>query len=252
MHVIRGEHARKSGAVTRFLTDPPFLGSLMKRAFVVATVVMFAGAAVETARASTIEFQGTTVELLVDLAVESALHPGFIASATQVGFNGILGAGSCCASFNPLVVDGVTFSTPTPGAFVNVTTAGFYSPNNYPADFIVDSANPSSTQTLDISFPGTHFFLLDFGGLFNGGANTIVLSDRSAFSEASSPTVGNTELRGFFSTDLITSLQLTFPNDNWLVEDFTLTTPAPVPEPATLFLLASGLGLAAVRRKCRK
>src|SRR2546425_7428944 len=62
---------------------------------------------------------------------------------TTIGFNGILPSGVSFINFNPLTISGVSFSTPTPSTFVNVTAPTFYSPNDYPAAFIVDSANPS-------------------------------------------------------------------------------------------------------------
>ena len=74
-------------------------------------------------------------------------------SQTVIGFNGILPPGAAAQGFNPLTVSGVSFSTPTPDTLVNVTSATYYTPNDYPADFIVDSANPSLNNELDITLP---------------------------------------------------------------------------------------------------
>jgi len=79
----------------------------------------------------------------------------FNGSATGVnalGFNGILPSAPAFQGFNPLVVSGVRFSTLTP-TVVNVTSSAFYSPNNYPADFVVDSSNPGSNNQVTITLP---------------------------------------------------------------------------------------------------
>ena len=52
----------------------------------------------------------------------------------SIGFNGIRPVGSPYQSFGSLSVCGVNFSTPTAGAFVNVTAADYYDPNTYPGD----------------------------------------------------------------------------------------------------------------------
>jgi len=202
-----------------------------------------------TARATTIE-AATPVEFAADIAFQDVLNPGSIVNFTSLDFNGILPTATPFEAFNPLVVDGVSFSTPTPGAFVNVTTADFYAPNDYAGDFIVDSANASPTQTLVISFPLTYAVSLVFGGLFTGGGNMIALSNGFVVNQASSPTVGNTEFRGFVSSDPFSSLTLTLSNDSWVVEDFTVTSPAP--EPATLTLTALGLAGVVCRSRRRR
>jgi hypothetical protein len=129
---------------------------------------------------------------------------------TTIGFSGIVPAGASFMGFNPLVISGVRFATPLANTLVNVTRANF-TPNNYPADFIVDSANPSPNNTLTISLAAaTSAFALDFGGLGFSGASsaTITLSNGNIFSANSLPTVGNTRFVGFVSADSITTLTL--------------------------------------------
>ena len=164
----------------------------------------------------------------------SAAFSAATANPVTVAFNGILPPGSGFEGFNPLTVSGIDFSTPNPDTAVNVTAADFYSPNDYRADFIVDSVNPSPTNELVIAFPApVHALALDYGGLgFNGaGGATITLSDGYVYSPATLATVGNTQFAGFASTDLISGLVLSTTNDSWVVED--LTTASIVPEPST-------------------
>jgi hypothetical protein len=158
------------------------------------------------------------------VAFAAAIH-----NPTTIGFNGILPIDSPFAGFNPLSVSGVSFSTPTPGVNVNVTTANFYTPHNYAADFIVDSANPNLNEQLIISLPQPSFALaLNYGGLgFHGGPGsaTITLSNGHGFTVASLPTVGNTQFVGFVSTEPFTSLTIATTNDDWVVENLILASP---------------------------
>ena len=159
--------------------------------------------------------------------------PAAFAAATQspttIGFNGILMMGQQFSGFNPLMVSGVSFSTPTPGVNVNVTTANFYPPNDYPADFIVDSANTNSNEQLVITLAAPVYALaLNYGGLgFHGGPGsaTITLSNGHVFTVPSLPTVGNTNFVGFVSTEQITSVTIATTNDDWVVENLILATP---------------------------
>src|SRR5262249_14986453 len=154
-------------------------------------------------------------------------------NVTRVGFAGILPPGVRFGGYSELDVPGVSFSTPVPNTFVNVTTAGYYSPNVYPADFIVDSVNqatrqPNPNNTLFIALTQPTFAVgLDIGGLgFSGmGAGTITLSNGHVFSIASLPTVGNTTFVGFISTQPITNLTFSTTNDSWVVEDLLIANP---------------------------
>jgi hypothetical protein len=188
---------------------------------------------------------------------DPAAFAAVTSSPMTYGFNGILAPGQAFASFNPLVVGPLSFSDPVVGVAVNVTTATFYSPNVYPADFIVDSGNPNPDNTLIVDTPATHALALDFGGLgFKGGSTSTLLALPDGFSttEAPNPTVGNTEFVGFVSTDLITSLQLTSNNDDYVALDFTLASiPVSEPEPTSLAMLVTGLiGLGAALRRRRE
>jgi len=166
-------------------------------------------------------------------------------------FNGILGAGQMFSAFNPLVVDGVTFSSAT--ALVNVTNKDFYAPSfSYPSDFIVDSANPGPDNTLDIVLPSAvTAFGIDFGSLFSPTTGSLSLSNGFSEGFVGTDTTGSVAFLGFVSTDPFTSVQLTIDNENWVVTDaIRATDAATVPEPATLTLTA--LGLAGVVRRYRR
>jgi hypothetical protein len=147
---------------------------------------------------------------------------------TSLLFNGIrTPAQPDFASFNPLVVSGVSFSTT--GANVNVTRSDFYgpSPNSYPTDFIVDSANGNSSNAVTIILPQPATALgIDYGGLgpaFQTATNTgpisgiISLSNGFVLPLSSLTTVGTTAFSGFVSSTPFNSLTYTVNNDSWVV-----------------------------------
>ncbi len=172
------------------------------------------------------------------------------ANPTTIGFNGILGTGQTFLGFSSLIVGVATFSATPSSVKVNVTEPNFYSPKNYPAAFIIDSANPGPNNELDITLStGTHALALDYGGFTGGTLGTITLSDGAVFTQPSLPGVGSTDFVGFTSTSLITGLSFKTTGDSWALLDMTLATP--VPEPFSLLLLATvvaALGLGRLHR----
>jgi hypothetical protein len=163
---------------------------------------------------------------------------GAASNISTIGFNGILPAGTPNLDFNPLVVSGVSFSTPQPSTTVNVTTASFYSATSpYPAAFIVDSANSPAenpSNQLVIALPAPTFAIaLDYGALGFHGASTgsITLSNGFAQSLSTLPTVGQTQFAGFVSNTPINSLTYTVTNDDWVDLDVLLGSPAGVTLP---------------------
>ncbi len=163
---------------------------------------------------------------------ERAAFAAATTNPTTIGFNGILPPGVLYESFNPLIVSGVSFSTPVPGVSVDVAIGSYYSPNNYTNDFTTNSVIASTSQSspnneLIISLPNPTFALgLDFGGLgFNGvGTAAITLSNGYVFTQPVLPTVGQTTFVGFVSTDPITGLTLVTTNDDWVLEDLVLAS----------------------------
>jgi hypothetical protein len=145
---------------------------------------------------------------------------------TTVGFNGILPSGQNYEVFSPLSLYGITFSTPNTS--VNVNASGFYAPIIYPSDYIVNSVNPGTDNTLVVALPNpTHAIGLNYGGLFGSGANTITLSNGHVFSQPTTPPAGTTQFVGFVSVDPITSLTLTTSGNSWVVLNLLIGTPLP-------------------------
>jgi hypothetical protein len=143
-------------------------------------------------------------------------------------FNNILPAGVAFQGSNPLTLSpsGVSFSTSNPNTLVNVTRASFYTPNNYPSDFIVDSSNPGPNNTLTITLPQpTRAFGFDYGGFAGGTSGSISLSNGFVLPLTNLPGVGHTQFSGFVSATPFSSLTLTTLNDSWIVPDFSLGQP---------------------------
>jgi hypothetical protein len=149
-------------------------------------------------------------------------------NVSTVGFNGILPSGVNYGPFSPLNEYGIIFSTPTPNTSVDVVASGYYSPISYPADFIVNSANPSADNTLVITLSTpTHAIGLNYGGLFGSGSNTITLSNGHVYTQASTPAAGKTQFVGFVSVDPITSLTLTTSGNSWVALNLLIGSPLP-------------------------
>jgi hypothetical protein len=169
-----------------------------------------------------------------------------------VGFNGILAPGQTFAGFNPLTVAGIQFSTPNANTLVNVTTANFYSPTDYPADFIIDSANPGPNNELDVVFNLPILaFGLDYGAFTGGTSGTFNLSDGTVYADSSLPSLGSTTFVGFVSSTPISSFSFTAANDSWVVQDLVLATPAPEPG-SGLLILAGFAGIWIAKRRLRR
>lgn len=147
---------------------------------------------------------------------------GSTSGNTTIGFNGILPSGVSFQAYNPLVVSGASFSTPSPSTSVNLTTAGFYAGTPYPGDFIVDSTNSNQTEQLVITLPNPTLAVgLDFGALGFRGSSTgnITLSDGFVLQLGGLPTAGQIQFTGFASTTPITSLTYNVTNDDWVLLD---------------------------------
>lgn len=152
----------------------------------------------------------------------------------RIDFNGILPAGVSFQGFNPLVVSGVTFSTPLSGVFVNVNTATYYTAFGippYPGDYIVNSVHAGTNRLVITLLTPTHAISLRYGGLgfYGSGSASITLSNGHVFSLPTLSSAGSLQFAGFISSDLISSLTLTITNDDWVVETVSVAEPREVP-----------------------
>ncbi|HYM08628.1 MAG TPA: kelch repeat-containing protein, partial [Terriglobales bacterium] len=155
---------------------------------------------------------------------------GAASSLSTIGFNGILN-GATNLDFNPLLLSGVSFFTPQPSTFVNVTKSTFYTPTYpaYPADFIVNSANSNPSNQLVITLPApTYAVGLTYGALgFKGtSSGNITLSNGYVlpFAAGSLPTAGQTQFAGFTSGTPFTALTYTVNSDDWVLLNLQLGT----------------------------
>jgi len=180
----------------------------------------------------------------------AAAFAAVTATPSVVGFNGILSPGQSFAGYNPLTVAGIQFSTPNPSTLVNVTAANFYSPTDYPADFIIDSVNPGPNNELDVVFSVPSLaFGLDYGAFTGATTGVFTLSDGTVFVNNSLPFLGSTTFVGFVSTTPISSFSFTATNDSWVAQDVVLATPVPEPGSGPLVLAVfAGVWIARLRR----
>jgi hypothetical protein len=146
------------------------------------------------------------------------------------------GSGACFAGFNPLTVNGITFST-TSGDHVNVNSANYYGATDLPVQYIVNSETHFVTITLPTAVTA---FGLNYGTLFSPSSANFVLSN--GFSTTIDPTLGDlhTQFLGFLSSTAFNQITFTVPDTaSFVVENVTT---AVTPIPATLPLFAAGLG----------
>lgn len=162
-----------------------FVSSTQLTASVSSSLIASAGSASvavssggQTSASSLFTISPATVRTSVNTYANLAAYTAATGTAIVIGFNGVLPTGTQYVSFNPLVISGVSFSTQASGTYVNLTAANYYSPNNYPAAFIVDAGSTGATNTLNVTFPSTYAVALDVGQLSGGGTGEITLSKR--------------------------------------------------------------------------
>jgi len=150
---------------------------------------------------------------------------GSTTNINTIGFNNILPAGAPFLGSNPLVVSGVSFATSNPNTAVNVTRSTFYNPSNYPADFIIDSANPGPNNQVTITLAQpTRALAIDYGGFVGGTSGSLALSNGFVLPLSNLPAVGHTQFSGFVSGTPFNSLTFNTINDSWVVLDILLAT----------------------------
>ena len=168
--------------------------------------------------------QNAPVRIFTDYNAYSAAT----AATKIIGFNGILPTGTRFENLNPLIVSGITFSSPSRGGSLDVATADYYAPHDYAGDFLMSVGSSNGAATVDIAFPSpTYAAGIDYGQLTGTGAGTITLSNGFIYSPTARTTTGSTAFFGFTSSTPVTGLSYTIVGDDALVmEDVRLGTPA--------------------------
>jgi hypothetical protein len=175
----------------------------------------------------------------------STAFSGSTTGITPIGFNGILPSGTPFLSFNPLLVAGYSFFDSS--ANVNVTTAAFYAPLNYPADFLIDSSNGGTNNAIIIILPGpTRALGIDYGATAAGSTGSISLSNGFVLPLSGLPGLGATTFTGLVSATPFTSVTLNINNASYAVLDLlqatanTILPTATEGSPYTQLLLEQG------------
>ena len=103
-------------------------------------------------------------------------------NTTDIGFNGILQNGTTFQDFTSVTVQSVVFTAQAGSAPVNVTSASYYFPTVYPADFITDGSNANANNTLNATLPAPVYALaMDYGSIGLGSTGTGVLTFSNGF-----------------------------------------------------------------------
>jgi hypothetical protein len=139
---------------------------------------------------------------------------------------------------------GTVFSIATP--YVNVTGADYYSPDDYPMDFLVESSTADAVaNTLTVTPPaGVSAIGFEIGSLA-GSTFQVTLSDGSTF-DITPPAFNGLGFFGFSSGTDITSLTLDTPvNDSFVIDEAILADTTPEPS-STLLAVTALAALAAL------
>jgi len=212
----------------------------------IATAVALAGilAGMQTAAASTLTFYDTESSF-------DAAAPGLVTT----GFNGVTGldfgdptcpgSGACFAGFNPLVVNGITFST-TPGKTINVNSAHYYDdPGAGITDLPVQYLVNADTHFVTITLPHpVNAFGLNYGTLFDPLDVTFALST-GATTTLTFAAPGDLKIwfAGWISDIAFDQITMTVPDTtSFVIENVRTTAFAATPIPPSLLLFASALG----------
>lgn len=172
-----------------------------------------------------------------------------LSSFTTTGFNSISVPSGGFVSFfsgnpdTPLVINGITFITPTtPNApVVDVNSSNFYSSSDYGGNQYAITGGAAINNEIDIFLPADTFAVgLDYGGFFGGNTGVITdVSSGASFTNGSLPELHTTDFVGFISSSAIGEVSFATTDDAFVVLDVVTGTPsAPaVPEPRSYAVL---------------
>jgi hypothetical protein len=170
---------------------------------------------------------------------------------TTITFNGIAAPGTYVNETSPVTFSGATFTSSSDLFVIDPAYYGF--PYTGGGFLSADYLNP---DVLTVALPaGTTAVGFDYGGLFGPtGSFLVALSDgfSTTLSSTGSTASGNLDFAGFTSSTDLTSITLTLPDSPGYnaLDNFVYGSASPVPEPATLGLMLTGLvGAAGVIRR---
>ena len=171
---------------------------------------------------------------------------------TTITFNGIAAPGSFVSETSPVTFSGATFSS---SSSLYVIDPAYYSFPYTGGGFL--SADYLTPDIVMVALPaGTTAVGFDYGGLFGPtGSFLVTLSDgfSTTLSSTGSTASGTLDFAGFTSSTDLTSITLTLPDSpNYnALDNFVYGSASPVPEPATLGLMLTGLlgAAGAIRRR---
>ncbi|MFG6447317.1 PEP-CTERM sorting domain-containing protein [Roseateles sp. BYS180W] len=205
--------------------------------------------------AATLLLLGVSAQSAITVYNTAAAFAGATASSGTDTFTGMSVTGTTPSPLNRMAGSYAYMATSTSGAFYagGTTSDPFLSTNRF--DDII-TITPTSSG---ISGIAGNFFGSDVLGSYAGGPVTLTVTDSFGMSltqvvNASSITSGS--YMGFVSDGTITSLSIASASNQtapfvWpSVDNLTLATAAPVPEPGTWALMALGLvGMSLTRRR---
>jgi hypothetical protein len=205
----------------------------MRKAIGVATLALVAGS-------------GLAHASLIVYTSQSAFNAA-TTSPTTFGFGGVAPAGSY-TPFTTYSSNGVAF-TPIGATDVDVTSATYYSPTDYPADFIVNggTATIPAGMLLTLSTP-VNAIAFELGS-FDGGPILATFSTGDTATLNPSPTLGSVTFWGFISSTPFATISLTDSDSTPAVYLTSVTLASAAPEPSTFLLLGCALAAGALFRR---
>jgi hypothetical protein len=166
----------------------------------------------------------------------------------DVNFNGIVGPTSFIdyaippGYTDPATGTNFTFNS---GLDINITGRNYYSPTDFPDDFLVASTSVQDSASEIITLPTSETAVGLMFSTFSAATFVFTLSNGDSYTDAATPSLGNVAFLGFTDTSAFSSLTISVPsgNDTTILLDFQYGTAVPgttVPEPTSLALLGMG------------